>query len=118
MLAGLAVSIAATGDCSPLNEHRSLECSGGGGWAGAATFALPVMGGALGANLGGRTGQSRGKILMTGLAALMPMFAGYFFAVPDNAVAFESEKVLGRTIVLVGLPVFAAAADRVFRTGR
>jgi len=119
MLTGLAVAITAAGDCSPLNEARSQECRGNGRLAGAATFALPVMGGALGANLGGRTERSHGEMIMTGLAALMPMFAGYFFAVPQSAgPEFESQQIFGRAIVVVGLPVLAAAADRLFRTRR
>ena len=80
-LAGLAIALGTSGDCSPLNETRNEDCSGRGVLtAGIQTFTLPVVGGALGANLLGRTEWSRGKFALSTLVTFTPMFMGYFFA--------------------------------------
>ncbi|HSH76853.1 MAG TPA: TonB-dependent receptor plug domain-containing protein, partial [Longimicrobiales bacterium] len=109
-LGGLALALGASGACSPLDAARAERCSGTDATlASAAAFTLPVLGAALGANLSGRTDGSRGRIVMTTLAALTPMFMGYFFATPrSDRIEFEGQKVFGRLVVLAGVPVMAS----------
>ena len=119
MIGGLAVALTASGDCSLLNDLRQQACAQHGNLANIATFTLPVLGGAFGAHLGGTTEQSQGKMLITTLAAIMPMFSGFFFASPNaNGVDFKDQQIFGRILVVAGIPIAAAAADRVFRTQR
>ena len=119
MIGGLAVALTASGDCSLLNDLRQQACAQHGNLANIATFPLPVLGGAFGAHLGGTTEQSQGKMLITTLAAIMPMFSGFFFASPNaNGVDFKDQQIFGRILVVAGIPIAAAAADRVFRTQR
>jgi len=119
MIGGLAVALKASGDCSMLNDLRQQQCTRNGNLTDIATFTLPVLGGALGAHLGGTTEQSRGKMLITTLAAMMPMFSGFFFASPNaRGVDFKDQQIFGRVLVVAGIPIAAAAADKVFRTQR
>ncbi len=119
-VAGLALALGASGDCSPLNGTRKQDCSDRGSLAaGVTTFMLPVAGGALGANLLGRTEWSRGNALMTTVVTFAPMFMGYFFAQPSDAsTAFRAQQIFGRVVVLAGVPIVATLADRVFRRSR
>ena len=119
MIGGLTVALTASGDCSMLNDLRQQECTQNKNLTNIATFALPVLGGALGAHLGGTTEQSRGKMLITTLAAMMPMFSGFFFASPNaSGVDFKDQQLFGRILVVAGIPIAATAADRVFRIQR
>ena len=116
-LAGLAIALGTSGDCSPLNETRKQDCSRRGAlMAGVTTFTLPVAGGALGANLLGRTEWSRGRFALTTLVTFSPMFMGYFFATPlDASNSFKAQETFGQVAVVVGVPIVATLADRVFR---
>ena len=116
-LAGLAIALGASGDCSPLNETRNEDCSRRGALtAGVATFTLPVAGGALGANLLGTTEWSRGMFALTTLVTFTPMFMGYFFAQPSGpSSSFRAQEMFGRVAVVVGVPIVATLADRAFR---
>jgi len=119
-LAGLAIALGAAGACSPLNVERGTRCTPSETrLSSLAGFTLPVLGGALGAHLLGRTEGSRGRLVVTTVAALAPMFTGYFFATPtSDRVQFRSQQIFGSIVVVAGVPTVATLADKLFRTTR
>ncbi len=116
--AGIGLVLAASGECSPLNEERVSECVGAGSKvASLAGFGLPVLTGAAGANVLGRTEGSRGDFLRTVALTVSPMLLGYFFATPRNGETVSGRAaVFGRILVTVGVPAVATLADHLFRS--
>ncbi len=118
-LGGLAVALGTSGDFSPLNEERPRDCRGTGTFVATLTgLALLAAGGALGANLFGRTEWSRGRMSLTTFAAAVPMVMGYLLAVQGDRVDLTGQRILGGALVVTGVPIVSTLVDRVFRTRR
>ena len=116
-LGGMAVAWGTSENCSPLNEARGQDCRGNGTlMATLAGLALPAAGGALGANLFGRTEWSRGRVSLTAFAAAVPMLMGYVLAVQGYRVDLTGQRILGGALVVAGVPIVSTLADRAFRT--
>ncbi len=79
---------------------------------------LPLVGSALGARWKGRTGASRGRILpILGMAAV-PAAVGYTLYRQGVASDFAGERRIGSVLVVLGTPLVATLADRLFRARR
>lgn len=116
--AAVGLVLGASGDCSPLNDERAAQCPGGASIAASvAGVALPVVAGAAGANLLGRTGSSRGDLLRSVIVTGGPMLLGYVLATPRNGgTPSGPAAALGRALVVLGVPTVATLADRFFRS--
>ena len=80
-----------------------------------AAMALPALGSALGARLGGSTDQSVGRLVPGLLGAAMMIFPGYAFSLSTVGGGTEVANGVGHAFLVVGAPVVAALADRLFR---
>jgi len=100
------------------DRTREIETScGNAGVAGVGlvAFALPAMGSALGAHLGGSTSISVGKWVPALLGASMAIFPGYAFSLTTVGGGVEATNNAGRAFLLVGTPLFTTVADRLYR---
>jgi len=115
---GLAAGLAVARQCIFVDEHDDIDttCSNGGTTGvSLVAFALPVMGSALGAHLGGRTGASTGRILPGIVGASLAVLPGYIFSLSTVGDGVREMNVVGQAFLLVGTPVLTTLADRLYR---
>jgi len=85
---------------------------------GAAALALPALGSALGAHLGGRTGASQGKWVPAVLGATLALLPGYGFSLVTVGNGVAATNTAGTLFLVAGTPLFTALADGLYRTLR
>lgn len=114
---GLAAGVAIARQCiSIVNEAIDTSCSSAtSAAAGLAAFALPAVGSALGARIGGGTDLSVGRTVPALIGATMMLFPGYTFSMSTAGGDVALVNDIGRTFLIVGVPLAVAAADRLFR---
>lgn len=118
---GLGLGIAAAGRCIAIDEKDQVvsECGfGGNALAVATAFALPALGGALGARWAGRTEASRGRFLPALLGAGLALFPGYAFSLSTVGSGSEAANLAGALFLVVGTPALVTVADGLFRNRR
>lgn len=118
---GLGLGIAAAGRCISIDEKDQVVsgCSfGGDALAMATAFALPALGGALGARWAGGTEASRGRFLPALLGAGLALFPGYAFSMSTVGSGSEAANVAGALFLVLGTPAVVTAADALFRNRR
>jgi hypothetical protein len=82
---------------------------------GVAAVALPALGSALGAHLGGRTGASEGRWIPAMVGAGLALLPGYGFSLVTVGSGAEAANHAGRAFLLAGTPLFTVLADRLYR---
>ena len=118
---GLALGIVLGRQCIQVDDKHQIvtECGfAANGAAALAAVALPALGSALGARLGGGTDASVGKLLPAMVGAGMMIFPGYAFSMSSVGGGTEVANFIGHTFLLVGVPVLTTLADRLFRSLR
>ena len=120
---GVAAGLAVADRCIEFDElARDVFASRCGGWGTAgswgAAVALPLLGSALAARLGGGTASSRGRPLPAIAAGAVALLPGY--AMMSSASERRSSPTFraGQVMVLVGIPAAVTIADRLFRSRR
>ena len=117
LLAGLNVGR----QCIGVDDKDQIvaSCSGAGDAAAIlAAMALPALGGALGARLGGATEGSVGRLLPAVLGASMMLFPGYAFSMSTVGGGSQTANAIGNTLLVLGPPLVLTVADRLFRKSR
>ncbi|MDP2954902.1 MAG: carboxypeptidase regulatory-like domain-containing protein [Longimicrobiales bacterium] len=120
---GTAVGLAAGRDawrrCVYVDDHtreQERTCPRGEvAGMGAAAVALPAVGSALGAHLGGRTRASEGSWGPAILGAGLALLPGYGFSLVTVGSGVDATNAVGRVFLVVGTPLFAALADGLYR---
>lgn len=115
---GLAAGVAIGGRCIGVNDEHEIETScgfAGNTAAGAVALALPALAASWGARWGGETENSRGRRLPALLAAGLMLFPGYTFSMSTVGGGSTAANVAGNIMLVVGTPLFATLADRMFR---
>ena len=115
---GLAAGVLIARQCIGIDDKDEIvtSCSAAGNiGAGAAAFALPALGGAYGARLGGVTVTSRGQLGPALIGAAMMLFPGYTFAMSTEGGEAEALNVIGQAMLVLGVPALVSIADRLFR---
>jgi len=121
--AGLALGIAAANECigtrAPSNDRIIAKCDT---WptfgAAAAALALPALGGGFGSWLGGRTQQSRGKLVASAVGGTMALVPGYALIISSRRDDSSGLYWLGTALVAVGVPLVTTLSDYLFRSLR
>jgi hypothetical protein len=85
---------------------------------GAVAVALPALGSALGAHVGGRTEGSQGRWVPALLGATLALLPGYGFSLATVGNGVEATNTAGMVFLAAGTPLFTALADRLYRTLR
>jgi hypothetical protein len=115
---GLALGLALGRQCIQVDDKQQIatQCGlAGDGAAALAAMALPALGSALGARIGGRTDASVGRLAPTLVGAGMMIFPGYAFSMSSVGGGTKVANTLGHAFLLVGAPLFTTLADRLFR---
>ncbi len=118
---GLAAGVGLARLCFSIDEHDQIrtECDALGNTAAiAAGFALPALGSALGARVGGRTEGSEGSLVPALVGATMALLPGYVYSVSTVGRGSDAANVAGAVLLLVGTPLAVTVADRLFRHER
>lgn len=119
--AGLAAGVAVGRRCIGVSENHEIvtRCSLAGDLAAAlAAMALPALGSAWGARIGGATPGSRGRLLPAMLSAGLMVFPGYAFSMATVGGGSHAANVAGAVMLVAGTPFFVTLADRIFRDAR
>ncbi|HSW29523.1 MAG TPA: carboxypeptidase regulatory-like domain-containing protein [Longimicrobiales bacterium] len=82
---------------------------------GAVAVALPALGSALGAHVGGRTEGSQGQWVPAVLGATLALLPGYGFSLATVGNGVEATNNAGMIFLVAGTPLFTALADRLYR---
>lgn len=118
---GLGLGVAAAGRCIAIDEKDQVvsECgTGGNALAVGTAFALPALGGAVGARWAGSTEASRGRLLPALLGAGLALFPGYAFSLSTVGSGSEASNIAGALFLVVGTPALVTVADGLFRNRR
>lgn len=117
---GLAAGVAIARQCIQIQREEIVSSCGGGGdfAAGAAAVLLPALGTALGARIGGGTDLSKGRLIPGLVGAGMMLFPGYSFAMSTAGGRSGVVNGIGYAFLIVGVPLAATLADRLFRSLR
>jgi hypothetical protein len=116
---GLAIATSCIGTRPPAHDRLVSSCDA---WttigATLAAVAIPAVGGALGAGLGGRSRQSSGRVLPGVVGAMMALIPGYALVLTGQRLDSEPLRVTGVTALVVVSPFLSTMADYQFRTVR
>jgi hypothetical protein len=82
---------------------------------GGAALALPALGSALGAHLGGRTQASEGRWIPALVGAGLALLPGYGFSLSTVGSGVQATNTAGMVFLVAGTPLFTAVADRLYR---
>jgi len=118
---GLAAGVAVGRRCVYVDAHEQIRmpCSRLGDVAAIlGAVALPATASALGARWGGATSASRGRLIPAIVGAGMAVFPGYAFSLATVGSGTKTANAVGAFMLVVGTPVFATLADRMFRSLR
>lgn len=118
---GLAAGITLARQCIDIvQEEIESSCGGAANVAsGAAAFVLPALGSALGARWGGGTDVSVGRPGPALLGAGLMLFPGYAFSLATvGGGEVSAVNAAGNVLLVVGVPLAATLADRIFRRFR
>ena len=118
--AGLAAGVWVASRCigfkGPDDDALFTECSATTTMAAAAAaVALPALGSALGARLGGRTDRSRGSLGPALIGAAVAIIPGYALGISGQREETGFLEGLGVVTLTVAVPVIATLTDRLFR---
>ena len=117
---GLAAGVAVGRRCvfiEDRTEEIAFSCGNGGvAAASAAAIAIPALGSAVGARFGGSTDTSVGKLVPAMIGAGMGILPGYIFSLSTVGDGVQTMNAAGQVLLVVGSPLFATIADRVFRS--
>lgn len=119
--AGLAAGVAVGRHCIGVSEHHEIvtRCGFPGDVAAAlAAMALPALGSAMGARIGGGNPGSRGRLGPALLSAALMVFPGYAFSMATVGGGSHAANVAGAVMLVAGTPLFVTLADRMFRDVR
>ena len=84
----------------------------------ATAVALPALGSALGARLGGETDRSRGTLGAALIGAAVTLIPGYALGIAGQREETEFLQGLGIVTLTVAVPLVATLTDRLFRSER
>jgi hypothetical protein len=118
---GLAAGVALGRTCITIDPLREIvtACNASGTTVAAFTaLALPAMGAAFGARLGGRTERSIGRPGPALAGAAMALIPGYIYSLSTVGRGSEAANAAGVVFLVVGTPLAATVADRLFRKRR
>lgn len=118
---GLAAGLAIGRECFFVDEYETIQTTCGTvGNSGAvlAAVALPAIGSAIGARLGGGTDGSVGRLGPALLGASMALLPGYVYSISTVGRGSDVANAAGAVILLVGTPLAVTLADRLFRKPR
>jgi hypothetical protein len=117
---GLAAGIAVGRQCvfvEDLTEEIAFSCGNGGvAAASVAAITIPAFGSALGARVGGSTDTSVGKLVPAMIGAGMGILPGYIFSLSTVGDGVQTMNTVGQVFLVVGSPIFATIADKVYRS--
>ena len=121
--AGLAAGVAVASRCigfrGPDDDAIFSDCGGTATMAAAAAaVALPALGSALGARLGGQTERSRGTLGAAVIGAAVTLIPGYAFGIAGQRDETGFLEGLGVVTLTVAVPLMATVTDRLFRSER
>lgn len=119
-VAGLAAGVAVASRCigfrGPDDDALFTDCSATTTMAvTAAAVALPALGSALGARLGGRTDRSRGSLGPAMIGAAVALVPGYAMGISGQREETGFLEGLGIVTLTVAVPVLTTLTDRLFR---
>ncbi len=117
--AGLAAGLAAGRHCvyvEDVTNEVATRCSRAGvAGVGLVAFALPAMGSALGAHIGGGSSVSVGRWIPALVGAGLALFPGYAYSLSTVGDGVRTSNAAGKAFLIVGTPLVTALADRLFR---
>lgn len=116
--AGLALGLLASRQCIRVAPDDEIETSCAPGvnvLAGLSAFVLPAAGAALGVRWGGGTDRSVGRLVPAVLGAGMMLFPGYAFSLSTVGGDRPVVNRVGNAFLVLGVPLAATLADRLFR---
>lgn len=119
--AGLAAGVWVASRCigfkGPDDDALSTDCSATTTMAAAAVaVALPALGSALGARLGGRTDRSRGSLGPALIGAAVAIIPGYALGISGQREETSFLEGLGVVTLTAAVPLVAMVTDRLFRS--
>jgi len=115
---GTAVGLLAVG-CFPGSAEPTAPCvHEAGAAAGLGALVLPLAGSVVGATRMGRTNVSNGRLLPALGMAVVPAALGYALYRQGAGSDFAGERRIGSVLVVLGTPLVATLADRLFRARR
>lgn len=119
--AGLAAGVALASRCigfrGPDEDALFTDCNATTTMAvTAAAVALPALGSALGARLGGRTDRSRGSLGPAMIGAAVALVPGYAMGISGQRDETGFLEGLGIVTLTVAVPVLTTLTDRLFRS--
>ena len=120
-VAGLAAGVAVASRCigfrGPDEDALFTDCSATTTMAvTAAAVALPALGSALGARLGGRTERSRGSLGPAMIGAAVALVPGYAMGISGQREETGFLEGLGIVTLTLAVPVLTTLTDRLFRS--
>ena len=119
LAAGLAVASRCIGFRGRDEDALFTECSATTTMMVTATaVALPALGSALGARLGGETERSRGTLGAALIGAAVTIIPGYALGIAGQREETEFLESLGMVTLTVAVPLVATLTDRLFRAER
>ena len=119
---GLAAGVEVGRQCIFV-EDRTQELDSSCSQAGTAgvslaAVALPALGAALGARIGGATDRSRGQLVPALLGAGLAIVPGYIYSLVTVGNGVDASNAAGKAFLLVGTPLVTTLADRLYRSLR
>ena len=119
LAAGMAVASRCIGFRGRDEDALFTECSATTTMMVTATaVALPALGSALGARLGGETERSRGTLGAALIGAAVTIIPGYALGIAGQREETEFLESLGLVTLTVAVPLVATLTDRLFRKER
>lgn len=114
---GLVAGVAIARQCiEVINQEIEASCGTSTTLAaGTAAVVLPALGSAVGARVGGASDLSVGRMLPATVGAGIMLFPGYVFSLSTVGGGREAVNVVGRSLLIVGVPLAVTLADRLFR---
>lgn len=119
---GLAAGVEVGRQCIFV-EDRTQELDSSCSQAGTAgvslaAVALPALGAALGARIGGATDRSRGQLMPALLGAGLAIVPGYIYSLVTVGNGVDASNAAGKAFLLLGTPLVTTLADKLYRTLR
>ncbi len=119
LAAGVWVGSRCIGFKGPDDDALFSDCSATTTMAAAAAaVALPALGSALGARLGGRTDRSRGSLGPALIGAAVAIIPGYALGISGQREETDFLEGLGVVTLTAAVPLVAMITDRLFRSER
>lgn len=121
--AGLAAGVAIASRCigfrGPDDDAIFSDCGGTATIAAAAAaVALPALGSALGARIGGETDRSRGTFGAALIGAAVAIIPGYTFGIAGQRDETDFLQGLSVVTLTLAVPLVATVTDKLFRSER